>query len=80
MHLACALGIPLISVWGCTRPSLGLAPWKPNPHSSILLPIGRGERPCSRHGTKCRFSKRGKDLCINHVSVDQIIESTQKIL
>jgi len=80
MHLACALGIPLISVWGCTRPSLGLAPWKPNPNSSILLPIGRGERPCSRHGAKCRFSKRGKDLCINHVSADRIIESTQRIL
>jgi heptosyltransferase-2 len=80
MHLACALGIPIISVWGCTRPSLGLAPWRPNQDSAILLPIGRGERPCSRHGAKCRFSKRGKDLCINHVSADRIIEATRSLL
>jgi len=80
MHLACALGIPLISVWGCTRPSLGLAPWRPNKNSSILLPTGRGERPCSRHGAKCRFTKRGKDLCINHVSADRIVEATQSLL
>ena len=80
MHLACALGIPIISVWGCTRPSLGLAPWRPNLNSAILLPTGRGERPCSRHGAKCRFSKRGKDLCINHVSADRIIEATKSLL
>lgn len=80
MHLACALGTPLVSVWGCTRPSLGLAPWRPNQNSVILLPTGRGERPCSRHGAKCRFSKRGKDLCINHVSADRIVQATQSLL
>jgi ADP-heptose:LPS heptosyltransferase len=80
MHIACALGIPLISVWGCTRPSLGLAPWRPNKNSHILLPTGRGDRPCSRHGARCRFSIKGEDLCINHVSADRIIEATQSLL
>ena len=35
MHLAAALGTPLASVWGCTRPSLGLSAWRPHPKASI---------------------------------------------
>ena len=76
MHIACALGIPLVSVWGCTRPSLGLSPWKPNPKSSILLPHNRGNKPCSRHGAKCKFSKINEDLCINHVSAEVIVAAS----
>ncbi len=80
MHIACALGVPLISVWGCTRPSLGLAPWQPNKNSTFLLPYDRGERPCSRHGATCRFSKKGNDLCIHHVSAERIVEATHNFL
>ena len=29
MHLAAALGTAVTSFWGCTRPGLGMAPWKP---------------------------------------------------
>jgi len=80
MHIASALGTPLISVWGCTRPSLGLSPWRPHPASTILLPINRDTRPCSRHGAKCRFTRKGQDLCINHVSPSRIIEAATRIL
>jgi len=79
MHIASALGIPLISVWGCTRPSLGLSPWRPHPASTTLLPL-RGSRPCSRHGAKCRYTRKGQDLCINHVSPSRIIEAATQIL
>ncbi|PCJ80931.1 MAG: hypothetical protein COA49_06380 [Bacteroidetes bacterium] len=80
MHIASALGTPLISVWGCTRPSLGLSPWRPHPASTILLPINRDTRPCSRHGAKCRFTRKGQDLCINHVSPARIIEAATRII
>ena len=80
MHLATAVGARLVSVWGCTRPSLGLAPWKANPQSKILIPQGRGNRPCSRHGDKCRFKRLGKDLCINHVSPDVIVSAVRYLL
>jgi ADP-heptose:LPS heptosyltransferase len=80
MHIATAVGTPLISVWGCTRPSLGLAPWHPHPDSVILEPEGRGTRPCSRHGAKCRHKKFGKDLCINHVDPQRIISAARKNL
>ena len=80
MHLATAVGTRLVSVWGCTRPSLGLAPWKANPQSKIIIPQGRGSRPCSRHGDKCRFKRLGKDLCINHVSPDVVVSAVRDLI
>ena len=81
MHIAAAIQTPLISIWGCTRPSLGLAPWNPHPSSVILIPEGRGDhRPCSRHGAKCRYTSRGLDLCINHVSSARISKAIRSIL
>ena len=80
MHLASALHTPLISIWGCTRPSLGLSPWRPHRATITLLPQDRGSRPCSRHGAKCRFTRRGQDLCIQHVSPSRIIDAATQIL
>ena len=80
MHIAAAVGVKLISVWGCTRPSLGLSPWKAAVDSVILEPEGRGDRPCSRHGAKCRYRKLGKDLCINHVSSGRIIDAARRLI
>ena len=79
MHIATAVGAALVSVWGCTRPSLGLAPWRANTKSMILEPQGRGSRPCSRHGDKCRFKRKGQNLCINHVSPEAIIDAIKSL-
>lgn len=70
-HLAAALGVPLVTVWGCTRPSLGMTPWWPAQGSISLEPTGRGDRPCSRLGDRCR---RGgpADPCIRHVAPQRI--------
>jgi ADP-heptose:LPS heptosyltransferase len=80
MHIAAALNKPLISIWGCTRPSLGLSPWRPHRATITLLPQDRDSRPCSRHGAKCRFKSRGQDLCIHHVSPSRIIDAATHIL
>lgn len=70
-HLTAALGVPLVTVWGCTRPSLGMTPWWPAQGSISLEPTGRGDRPCSRLGDRCR---RGgpTDPCIRHVAPQRI--------
>lgn len=70
-HLTAALGVPLVTVWGCTRPSLGMTPWWPAQGSISLEPTGRGDRPCSRLGDRCR---RGgpADPCIRHVAPERI--------
>lgn len=60
MHLASAVGTPLGTVWGCTRPALGLAPWRPHPSSQQFFPRGEEFRPCSKHGATCRHT-RSKD-------------------
>lgn len=56
MHLGAGLGVPVGSVWGCTRPSLGLAPWRPHPDSLAFLPEG-SSAPCSKHGASCKHTK-----------------------
>lgn len=80
MHIATAVGAKLVSVWGCTRPSLGLAPWKANPKSLILEPQNRGNKPCSRHGDKCRYKRLGASLCITDISSEYIVDAIKSLL
>lgn len=57
MHLAAAVGTPVTSFWGCTRPSLGMAPWSPAQGSTIIVPnVYVGSSPCSKLGNRCRHS------------------------
>ena len=52
MHLAAAVGTPLASVWGCTRPSLGLSAWRPHPQSLDLTP---GQSRTTLFQTRCHL-------------------------
>lgn len=55
MHLAAAMGTPVTSFWGCTRPNLGMAPWQSAPGSQVVTPdAALGSRPCSKLGNRCR--------------------------
>ena len=57
MHLAAAVGTPVTSFWGCTRPSLGMAPWNPAQGSVVVVPDAQlGSRPCSKLGNHCRHA------------------------
>jgi heptosyltransferase-2 len=57
MHIAAAMGTPVTSFWGCTRPSLGMAPWNPAQGSAIIVPDAHlGSRPCSKLGNRCRHA------------------------
>ena len=72
MHLAAAVGTPVVTVWGCTRPSLGMAAWHPAAGSTDVLPVGRGDqRPCSKLGNRCRYpSDPG---CARHVAASEVL-------
>jgi ADP-heptose:LPS heptosyltransferase len=81
MHLAAALKTPVVTVWGCTRPSLGMAAWKPVVGSVNLEPEGRGEKPCSKLGDRCQFkSPRKDDWCTHHVSDARVIAALKPLL
>ena len=84
MHLAAAVGTPLASVWGCTRPSLGLSAWRPHPQSLDLTPQDNHGRPCSKHGSTCRHTRSSDpfhpDRCSQQVSTDHLTEWMVKVL
>lgn len=78
MHIASAFQRPIISLWGCTRPGLGMYPWRPGQGSVIIEPEGRGAKPCSKLGNKCSHGEN--DRCIHHLSMAKIKEAANRIL
>lgn len=58
MHLAAAVGTPITSFWGCTRPNLGMGPWRAAADSQEVHPASElGNRPCSKLGNRaCRHT------------------------
>ncbi len=78
MHIASAFEKPIISIWGCTRPGLGMYPWRPGKNSVQIEPEGRGTKPCSKLGNKCSHGE--SDRCIHHISLCKIKEAANRIL
>lgn len=76
MHIASAYDIPIISFWGCTKPSLGFYPYKAN-NKSVELITPLSKKPCSKHGKKCNFKKEG---CIKEISPEKIYETINTII
>lgn len=73
MHAGAAAGVPMVVVWGCTAPALGMAPYKAHLQTIELEPEGRRmvegvRRPCSKLGNRCRY----KTPCIETVSAERI--------
>ena len=77
MHAGAAMQTPMVVVWGCTSPSLGMGPWKPHSSTIELEPINpeRG-RPCSRLGNRCRHSTP----CMHRVSPQRILDAARVVL
>lgn len=76
MHIGSALKKKIISFWGCTKPSLGMSPYKPD-ELSVQMVSNPLSPPCSKLGNRCRKSKTA---CINNISSDEIYEELLKIV
>ena len=76
MHIASALKMPIISFWGCTKPSLGFTPYMTDP-SSIKIISKRSAKPCSKHGRHCKYGKNG---CIKEIDPELIYDSVLSLL
>lgn len=64
MHIAAAVGIPVISLWGATAPARS-APW--GSESSVLV----GAAPCSPcYLKRCPIGR----LCMEHIGVDAVLD------
>ncbi len=81
MHIAAAMRTPVVAVWGCTRPGLGMSAWRPAKGSANIEPEGRGQRPCSKLGDRCRHGgHRSGDWCTHHVPSERVIAALRAAL
>jgi ADP-heptose:LPS heptosyltransferase len=78
MHIAAAFGKNIISLWGCTRPGLGMSPWRSGEQSVIIEPEGRGDRPCSKLGDSCKHGQLNR--CIHEIDLNKIEKAAKSIL
>ena len=69
MHIGVAFKKPIISFWGCTKPSLGFGPYY-SASSSIQMLSKISKRPCSKHGQSCKHNNVG---CIKSIDTDEIL-------
>ena len=77
MHAGAAMQVPMVVVWGCTSPALGMGPWRAHPATVELEPEGpERDRPCSRLGDRCRH----RTPCIRRVSPQRILVAARHIL
>jgi ADP-heptose:LPS heptosyltransferase len=80
MHLASMAGVPTVSIWGATHPSLGFAPYK-QPVENLIQYTGDklSCRPCSVYGNKkCIYSDGIR--CMEYIPVDMVLERINQIL
>ncbi|MEN9334977.1 MAG: hypothetical protein RLY35_2157 [Bacteroidota bacterium] len=78
MHVAAAFGKNILSLWGCTRPGLGMSPWRPGENSVMIEPKGRGDRPCSKLGDSCKHGQLNR--CIHEIDLNELEKKAQFIL
>ena len=68
MHIAGALGVPFVAVFGPTHPDLGFVPGYPSGH---ILHSGAFCSPCSVHGARpCRMKRR---FCMDDITWEMVI-------
>ncbi len=75
MHIASALNIPTVAIFGPTHPRLGFAP---NGNRSVVLTSNQPCSPCSLHGkNKCFQPAR---YCLENISVEMVLNACHSLL
>jgi heptosyltransferase-2 len=68
LHLAAAVGVPVVAVFGSTHPALGFAPAGPG-HATLVS--GRSCQPCTLHGLPaCPLGHHG---CVTDLTVEKVL-------
>ena len=75
MHMAAALNVPTIAIFGPTHPRLGFAP---NGDKTMILTSNQPCSPCSLHGrSKCFQPSR---YCMDKITPEHVLDSALKFL
>lgn len=75
MHIASALRVPVVAIFGPTHPKLGFAPVG---SKNVVLCADVKCSPCSLHGEK-RCSKKYR-FCMDLIEPDMVIEAVERLL
>ncbi len=71
MHIGAALQKKVVSVWGCTDPTLGMSPYRADAQSIAITPSDRQKRPCSKLGDRCKYGSENR--CIDAIDPEAVI-------
>lgn len=76
MHLAAAVGLPLVAIFGPTSPQR-FGPWSRNAH------VVSNSYPCSpcrlKFFTECTPSPQGRPNCLESISVEQVLDEVERL-
>jgi len=75
MHIASALGVPVVAIFGPTHPQLGFSPMG---SGNIVLTANVKCSPCSLHGEK-RCHKKSR-FCMDLIEPEMVTDAVEKIL
>jgi len=75
MHIATALGVPVVSIFGPTHPKLGFSPLG---EKDIVISRNLSCSPCSLHGEgDCRLKRR---ICMEQITPEMVLEALERLL
>jgi heptosyltransferase-2 len=75
LHLASAVGTPVVAVFGPTVPAFGFGPR--GAHDAIVEHPALACRPCSSHGPQtCPL---GHHRCMRELSVQSVLDATRRV-
>jgi len=77
VHLAEAVGRPVVQLFGPTDPSLGFGAWRPE---SRVVASSLWCRPCSKDGSACFRWGSARFLCMQQLSGDQVVGAVREVL
>ena len=76
MHIASAFDKKIISFWGCTKPTLGMYPYKSR-NGSIEIVSKTYQTPCSKLGNRCKSKNKN---CIADIEPEIILGTIHRLL
>jgi ADP-heptose:LPS heptosyltransferase len=74
MHIASAVGTPVIAIFGRNQPGLSPKRWGPTGEKDIVLHKDVGCKPCLAHNCQKGFK------CLKAITVEEVLREVAKIL
>ncbi len=72
-HIAGALGVPCVTIFGRNQPGLGPARWRPMGKNVIVLHKDVGCTECLAHMCKRNF------ICLESITVNEVVDAARKL-